>query len=79
MFTFWDMFDEGSGSSGDPTDEGSGPTSQTLIWQAEEVGYTITNAPHQAGRTAQYLQRPHHPTWDREKTTTNTQWIHLVL
>lgn len=66
-FTLWDMFDEGGGSSGDPTDEGSGPASQTLVWQAEKVRYAIPNAAHQAGRTAQDLQRPHHPTYDQEK------------
>lgn len=71
--TFWDMFDEGGGPSGDPTDEGSRPASQTLIWQAEEVRHTVTDAPHQAGRTAQDLQRPHHPAWD---TGTNTGRLH---
>ena len=53
--TFWDMFDERSGPSGHPTDEGSRPTGQTLVRQPEEVGHTVTDAPHQTSRTAQDL------------------------
>lgn len=67
--TFWDMFDEGGGPSGHPTDKCSRPARQTLIWQPEEVRHAVTDAPHQAGRTAQDLQRSHHPTWDRATTT----------
>lgn len=59
------MFDEGGGPSGHSTDKGSRPTCQTLIWEAEKVGYAVTDAPHQAGRTAQDLQRPHNPAWER--------------
>lgn len=56
------MFDEGGGPSGHPANEGSRPAGQTLIWQSEEVRHAITDAPHQAARTAQDLQRPYHPT-----------------
>lgn len=59
------MFDKGGGPSGNSTDEGSGPTGQTLVRQAEEVRHAVTDAPHQAGRTAQDLQGSHHPAWDR--------------
>lgn len=59
------MFDEGGGPSGHSTDKSSRPTCQTLIREAEKVGYAVTDAPHQAGRTAQDLQRPHNPAWDR--------------
>lgn len=49
------MFDEGGGPSRYPTDEGSRSSGQTLIRQSEEVRHTVTDAPHQAGRTAKDL------------------------
>lgn len=64
--TFWDVFDKGGGPPRHPADKGSGASGQTLVWQPEEIGHTITDAPHQAGRTAQDLKRPHHPTWDSQ-------------
>lgn len=62
--TLWDMFDEGCGPSWHPANEGSRSAGQTFIRQSEEVGHAVADAPHQAGRTAQDLQRPHHPAWD---------------
>lgn len=59
------MFDKGGGPSGHTTDECTRPTGQTLIRQAEEVGHAIPNASHQAGRTAQDIQRSNYPTCDR--------------
>lgn len=66
--TFWDVFDKRCCSSGHAADKGSRSSSETFIRQAEEVRHTVTNAAHQAGRTAQDLQRPHHPSWDKEET-----------
>lgn len=68
--TFWDMFDKRGGSSGHSTDEGSRTTGQTFIRQPEEVWHSVTDAAHQAGRTAQDLQRAHHPAWERKPTGT---------
>lgn len=60
--TFGDMLDEGGGPSGNPADEGSRPARQAFVGQPEEVGHAVADTPHQAGRTAQDLQRSHHPT-----------------
>lgn len=65
--TFWDVFDEGSGPSRDPADEGPRPAGQAFVRQSEEVGHAVADAAHKAGRAAQDLQRPHHPTWDMKQ------------
>lgn len=62
--TFWDVFDEGSGPSGHPANEGPGPSGQAFIGQPEEVRHAVADAAHEAGRAAQDLQRAHHPTWE---------------
>lgn len=53
--TLGDMFDEGAGPSGHSADEGARSTCQTLVRQSEEIGHAVTDAPHQAGRTAEDL------------------------
>lgn len=76
--TFWDVFDEGGGPSGHSADKGSGPTGQTLVRQPEEVRHAVTDAPYQAGRTAQDLQRSHDPTWDSQNNTSGLNSLSSV-